>query len=118
MQEGGEARPEEDDDQGDEDEETEGKTESILLEATVVPGGASLTRMEEATFTYLERPFDPVFDSYERPKVMLMQTAEKLVRLRRARARMGGIRWETFVGRHLRPGERAKEADEGNGHAA
>lgn len=118
VQEGGEARPEEDDDQGDEDEEAEGKTESILLEATVVPGGASLTRMEEATFTYLERPFDPVFDSYERPKVMLMQTAEKLVRLRRARARMGGIRWETFVGRHLRPGEHAKEADEGNGHAA
>lgn len=67
----------------------------------VVPGGKSLGIMEEKTAAYLERAFDPEFDTYNRPAVMLQQTAEKLVRQRRARAREGGIRWETFIGKHM-----------------
>jgi hypothetical protein len=66
-----------------------------------VPGGATLTRMEDATAKYLDRLFDPAIDSYAPPSTMLRQAAEKLVRQRRARERQGGIRWETFVGQHL-----------------
>ena len=65
------------------------------------PGGATLTRMEDATNTYLEREFDPTVDTYAPPSTMLRQTAEKLVRQRRAREREGGFRWETFVGKYL-----------------
>lgn len=82
-------------------ENAEGNEEKVV-KAKVVPGGSSLCTMEEATFKYLNREFDPEFDSYAPPKVMLEQTAEKLVRLRRARARLGGPRWETFIGKHLR----------------
>ncbi|KAK3695947.1 hypothetical protein LTR37_018242 [Vermiconidia calcicola] len=66
-----------------------------------VPGGASLTRMEEATTNYLEREFNQDVDSYAPPSTMLRQAAEKLVRQRRARERQGGLRWEVFEGRHL-----------------
>lgn len=79
--------------------------------ATKVPGGQSLTKMEQATLAYLQREFDPKFDTYAPPKTMLDQTAEKLVRLRRARAKLGGLRWETFTGQHL---ERSA-ATEGSG---
>ena len=68
-----------------------------------VPGGATLSRMEDATHQYLEREFDPAIDSYAPPSTMLHQAAEKLVRQRRARERLGGVRWETFVGQHLHP---------------
>ena len=64
-----------------------------------VPGGATLSYMEEVTEKYLRRPFDPDVDSYARPEIMLQQAAEKLVRQRRARERLGGERWEVFVGR-------------------
>lgn len=83
-------------------------------EKMVVPGGASLNIMEEKTKTYLERDFDPEFDSYNRPAVMLKQTAEKLVRQRRARAREGGLRWETFIGKHI---ERAGKQQNGGAGA-
>lgn len=83
-------------------------------EEIVVNGGASLTRMEEATEEYLSRPFDPLVDSYAPPMTMLKQTAQKLVLQRRAREELGGLRWETFIGMHLhRPKEFASEA---NGH--
>ena len=65
------------------------------------PGGASLSHMEEATKRYLHREFDPAIDSYGPPKTMLEQAAEKLVRQRRARERLGDLRWDTFVGKHL-----------------
>ncbi len=78
-----------------------------------VPGGATLTRMEEATATYLDRPFDPAIDSYAPPSTMLRQAAEKLVRQRRAREQQGGIGWETFVVHHLhRPHGTANGAPE------
>ncbi|TKA67377.1 hypothetical protein B0A55_08751 [Friedmanniomyces simplex] len=79
-----------------------------------VPGGASLSHMQEVTERYLEREFDQDVDSYAPPKIMLRQAAEKLVRQRRAREREGGLRWETFIGRHL---PQALERKEGNGHA-
>lgn len=66
-----------------------------------VPGGATLSRMEDATAKYLERDFDPSIDSYAPPSRMLRQMAEKLVRQRRAREQLGGLRWDTFVGQNL-----------------
>lgn len=76
-----------------------------------VPGGASLSHMEEVTKDYLERDFDDRYDSYAPPSRMLNQAAEKLVRQRRARERMGGVRWETFVGMHI---HRKKDGTNGN----
>ena len=66
-----------------------------------VPGGDSLTRMEDATTKYLERDFDPVIDSYAPPSTMLQQAAEKLVRQRRAREQKAGPRWDAFIGKNL-----------------
>ncbi|KAF2487154.1 acyl transferase/acyl hydrolase/lysophospholipase [Neohortaea acidophila] len=66
-----------------------------------VPGGATLTKMEDATAAYLEREYDPMVDTYAPPSTMLRQTAEKLARQRRAREKEGGIRWEAFLGKHL-----------------
>lgn len=66
-----------------------------------MPGGASLSHMEDVTEKYLERTFDERVDSYAPPSIMLKQAAEKLVRQRRAREREGGERWETFIGKHL-----------------
>lgn len=80
-----------------------------------VPGGKSLTRMEDATKAYLEREFDPKLDSYAPPKVMLSQAAQKLVRQRRERERLGGKRWETFVGRSLHKEVRKDSGLEGTG---
>ncbi|TKA51529.1 hypothetical protein B0A55_13758 [Friedmanniomyces simplex] len=63
-----------------------------------VPGGATLTAIEEATKRDLQRRFDGRFDSYASPPMVRDQTAEKLVRQRRARERLGGPRWAKFVG--------------------
>ncbi|KAK6435169.1 hypothetical protein LTR95_008643 [Oleoguttula sp. CCFEE 5521] len=68
---------------------------------TKVPGGTTLTSIENAVEAYLKRGFDPSIDSYAPPEYMIRQTAEKLVRQRRARERQGGVRWETFVGKDL-----------------
>ncbi|KAF4551368.1 Hypothetical protein D9617_13g098660 [Elsinoe fawcettii] len=72
-----------------------------IYQGTQVPGGASLTRMEEATQRYLSRDVDDSIEMFDAPKEMIKQTAEKLVRVRRARERLGGPHWETFLGRDL-----------------
>ncbi|KAF2227954.1 acyl transferase/acyl hydrolase/lysophospholipase [Elsinoe ampelina] len=79
------------------DDWTKGK-----YEGKVVPGGASLSRMHEATDRYLSRDVDDQIEKFVAPKDMIEQLAEKLVRVRRARERLGGERWETFIGRGLR----------------
>lgn len=81
-------------------------------EERVVNGGASLSHMERATEGYLARGFDEKVDSYAPPKVMLRQAAEKLVRQRRARERLGGERWRVFVGMGL-PKRRDANAENG-----
>ncbi|KAF2495311.1 FabD/lysophospholipase-like protein [Lophium mytilinum] len=68
----------------------------------VVPGGKTLSWMEKVTDDYLTR--EKVDKEYAAPKVMLAQTAEKLVRHRRARERTRAEepeRWESFMGRRL-----------------
>ncbi|KAK7510026.1 acyl transferase/acyl hydrolase/lysophospholipase [Phyllosticta citriasiana] len=83
----------------------------------IVPGGATLTRMEAATREYLARPYDHKFDTYAPPMRKVEQAAEKLVRQRRARERSARgeadptRRWDTFVGRWLTG--RFDEEDEG-----
>ncbi|KAK4548798.1 hypothetical protein LTR36_008571 [Oleoguttula mirabilis] len=77
-----------------------------------IPGGASLSHMEEVTAKYLEREFNDRIDSYAPPSIMLKQAAEKLVRQRRAREQEGGERWETFIGKHLH-----RASAEANGNA-
>lgn len=67
-----------------------------------VPGGASLSRMEKATEEYLSRDVNKQFESFVAPKEMLKHAAEKLVRVRRARRREGGERWEYFIGKGLK----------------
>ncbi|KAF2759917.1 FabD/lysophospholipase-like protein [Pseudovirgaria hyperparasitica] len=70
----------------------------------IVPGGASLRRMEEVTEKYLNRDFDHDHDTYAPPRTMLIQTAEKLVRHRRERERTKDQdlrRWQTFMGQWL-----------------
>ncbi|KAK4996370.1 hypothetical protein LTR66_004005 [Elasticomyces elasticus] len=62
------------------------------------PGGTSLTQMQDVTRLYLTRDFDPHYDDYAPPSTILRQTAEKLVRQRRAREKLGGERWAVFVG--------------------
>jgi hypothetical protein len=69
---------------------------------SVVPGGKTLTRMEKATEMYLTREKED--REYAPPKVMLAQTAEKLVRHRRAREatkEQDPTRWQTYMGRWL-----------------
>jgi len=73
-------------------------------ESDSVPGGKTLSRMEELTTDYLTRPYDPRFETYAAPKVMVEQTAKKLVKMRRAReARQAEDqrRWDTFMGKYL-----------------
>ncbi|KAG8629248.1 hypothetical protein KVT40_003113 [Elsinoe batatas] len=79
------------------DDWTKGK-----YEGKVVPGGASLSRMHEATDRYLSRDVDDQIEKFVAPRDMIEQLAEKLVRVRRARERLGGERWDTFIGRGLR----------------
>ena len=50
-----------------------------------IPGGETLSKMEQAVAAYLSRPLDHHYDTYAPPRVMLMQIAEKLVRQRHAR---------------------------------
>ena len=78
-----------------------------------MPGGATLTKMEEVTTEYLEREYDAVVDSYAPPSTMLRQTAEKLVRQRRARQKHGGLRWTTFVGKDLHQSPKAVNGQAG-----
>ncbi|KAF2213542.1 hypothetical protein CERZMDRAFT_67003 [Cercospora zeae-maydis SCOH1-5] len=80
-----------------------------------VPGGASLTKMEEVTEEYLSRPYHKNIDTYAPPSTMLRQAAQKLVLQRRAREELGGPRWDTFVGKGLCV--RKVEENNANGHA-
>ncbi|KAF2147202.1 uncharacterized protein K452DRAFT_304079 [Aplosporella prunicola CBS 121167] len=83
------------------------------LGAQIVPGGKTLTRMEDATQAYLTREFDHKYDTYAPPLTMIRQAAEKLVRQRRAReqtAHLDPHRWDTYMGRWL-TGEYTPEAD-------
>jgi len=66
-----------------------------------VPGGKSLGRMEDATRAYLDRERDARFEGYAAPRQLLQETARKLVLQRRARMRIGGKRWDTYLGRGL-----------------
>ncbi|EKG09902.1 Patatin/Phospholipase A2-related protein [Macrophomina phaseolina MS6] len=86
-----------------------------------VPGGRTLTRMEDATAAYLNRPFDHRYDTYAPPMTKVKQAAEKLVRQRRARERAAAFaeegdrnrdrrRWDTYTGRWL-TGEYTDEED-------
>lgn len=70
-----------------------------------VSGGKSLSRMERATFAYLDRDeVDKVLLEYAPPKIVLQQVAERLVRHRRAREATKHEdvkRWETHMGQYL-----------------
>ncbi|KAH7060397.1 acyl transferase/acyl hydrolase/lysophospholipase [Macrophomina phaseolina] len=89
--------------------------------SSTVPGGRTLTRMEDATAAYLNRPFDHRYDTYAPPMTKVKQAAEKLVRQRRARERAAAFaeegdrnrdrrRWDTYTGRWL-TGEYTDEED-------
>lgn len=78
-----------------------------------VKGGETLTKMEKVTEDYLERDFDAAVDSYAPPHVMVTQAAEKLVRQRRARERMGGPRWDAFIGKDLHRRKETMENGQG-----
>lgn len=72
-------------------------------ETKVVPGGQSLTRMEKVTEAYLSRD-EIEKGEYATPKVMLKQTAERLVRHRRLREVTKDVnerRWQTHMGQWL-----------------
>jgi hypothetical protein len=99
--------PEIHDESEDDDDRKSNKTSSLcrsrLSEAPssappIIPGGATLSDMKLATDKYLHREYDAVVDSYAPPQVMLRQAARKLVLQRRARQKLGGPRWEVFVG--------------------
>ncbi|KAI4684307.1 uncharacterized protein J4E84_006295 [Alternaria hordeiaustralica] len=74
-----------------------------------VPGGKTFDTIRTATEAYLNRQGpDKSVNEYAAPREMLKQTAEKLVRMRRAREleamTQGGEKrehWEAFMGKHL-----------------
>ncbi|KAI4619989.1 hypothetical protein J4E83_005223 [Alternaria metachromatica] len=76
---------------------------------TMRPGGKTLNTINTATEVYLSRQEpDRSVNEYAAPQQMLRQTAEKLVRMRRAREleamTQGGEKrehWEAFMGKHL-----------------
>lgn len=77
-------------------------TDPVTGKKETVPGGLSLSKMEDATDEYLTRPYDPNVDSYAPPSTMLNQAARKLVLQRRMREKLGGKRWDYFVGKHIK----------------
>jgi hypothetical protein len=81
----------------------------------VVPGGKSLSRMENATFAYLSREEaeKEILKEYQPPKIVLQQVAERLVRHRRLREKTKHDdlrRWETHMGHYL-TGTRSEHPD-------
>lgn len=73
-----------------------------------VPGGATLTKMEQVTERYLTRDIQVEYDGYAAPRTKLRQIAEKLVRTRRARQAAARIpstgtarRYDTYMGKYL-----------------
>jgi hypothetical protein len=101
--------PEEDSDNDNDDDHKSHKTSSLrhsryseistTTASPVIPGGATLSEMKLATDKYLHREYDALVDSYAPPQIMLRQAARKLVLQRRAREKLGGPRWDVFVGR-------------------
>lgn len=73
-----------------------------------IPGGKTLATIRKVTDSYLART-DTIKElkEYAPPKTMISQTAEKLVRHRRAREKSAETsefnkrRWESLIGRHL-----------------
>ena len=76
-------------------------------EKKVVSGGATLSRMEEASATYLTRDTIETLGGvkeYQPPKIVLQQIAERLVRHRRMREATKNDnlrRWQTHMGQWL-----------------
>ena len=73
-----------------------------------IPGGRTLNAIQEATNKYLERTREiRELKEYASPSIMIKQTAEKLVRCRRAREKSAESsefdkqRWDSLMGRHL-----------------
>ena len=73
-----------------------------------IPGGKTLETIEEVTDKYLARTKEiRELKEYAPPSVMIRQTAEKLVRCRRAREKSAEssefdrMRWDSLMGRHL-----------------
>ena len=73
-----------------------------------IPGGKTLNRIQDATDNYLARTREiRELKEYAPPSVMIKQTAEKLVRCRRAREKSAEgsefdrQRWDSLMGRHL-----------------
>ncbi|KAF1963562.1 FabD/lysophospholipase-like protein [Byssothecium circinans] len=70
-----------------------------------VPGGKTLSRMEEVTFAYLNRDnIEKKVQEYQPPKIVLQQVAERLVRHRRLREATKNDnlrRWQTHMGQWL-----------------
>ncbi|KAF2634528.1 FabD/lysophospholipase-like protein [Massarina eburnea CBS 473.64] len=71
----------------------------------VVPGGKTLSRMEEVTLAYLDRDeIEKRVQEYAPPKIVLQQVAERLVRHRRLREATKNDdprRWQTHMGQWL-----------------
>jgi hypothetical protein len=65
---------------------------------TALSGGATLRRIHHAARLYLNRQLDAEVDDYAPPNVAIRHATEKLIRHRRARARLSGKRWEVFAG--------------------
>jgi hypothetical protein len=73
-----------------------------------IPGGKTLKVIQEATDNYLARSKEVrELGEYAPPNLMIKQTAEKLVRCRRAREKSAENsefdkqRWDSLMGRHL-----------------
>lgn len=73
-----------------------------------IPGGKTLKMIEEVTDKYLTRTKENrKLGEYTSPGVMIKQTAEKLVRCRRAREKSAESsefnrqRWNSLMGKHL-----------------
>jgi|SRR5579871_2482903 len=73
-----------------------------------IPGGKTLNTIRDVTDKYLARSNQiRELKEYAPPIVMINQTAEKLVRCRRAREKSAEVnefdkqRWESLMGRHL-----------------
>ena len=73
-----------------------------------IPGGKTLQTIQEVTDRYLERRREiRKLGEYAPPSIMIKQTAEKLVRCRRAREKSAEVsefdrqRWNSLMGGHL-----------------
>lgn len=79
-----------------------------------VPGGKTLSKMEQVTDAYLTREVDKdrALQEYAAPKVALQQIAERLVRHRRLREEHKHddlVRWQTHMGQWLTGSLREEE---------